>query len=651
MRRIFRNLVSIEEAKQRLEESLEIERRIEEVPLRDSYGRIVAEDVYAPIDIPPFDRAAMDGYAVRAEDTFGAEEDKPVRLKVVGRVEAGDRPKVEVKRGEAVEISTGAAMPKGSNAVVMVEYTSAESGDVLVFRAVAPGENVIAAGSDIMAGELLVRRDTRLTAREIGMLSAVGIRNVKVYSKPVVAVISTGNELIDGGELEYGKIYDINSAMLCAVIEENGGRAAYLGIARDNEEEIRKKIEEGLKTADIVLTSGGTSAGIGDMIYRILGEVGEVIVHGVAVKPGKPTVIAIAKNKPVFGLPGYPTSAFMIFEIFVAPLIRRMSGVSRDDSRLKAKLSSRVFSALGRREFLPVNVVKGESYTAYPVTGNYSAAVSKLGEADGFIEIPESRAFVEEGEEVEVKLFSTLKPADIIIIGSHCVGIDVLLELMRKDGPFTSKVINAGSSGGLAAIRRGEADIAGVHLLDAETGEYNIPYIKRYGLRDVVLVKGYMREQGFIVAKNNPKKIKGFEDLLRDDVTIVNRNQGSGTRILLDMHLSKIAERKGVELDELTREIDGYTIEAKSHTAVAVAVLMGKADAGLGIRSVAERYGLDFIPVRGEEYDFLIRKERFEKDVVRLFLDTLKSEEFKRELEKRLPGISVYDRTGEIIEF
>ena len=653
MRRIFRNLVSIEEAKQRLEESLKIERKVESVPLRSSYGRIIAEDIYAPIDVPPFDRAAMDGYAVRAEDTFGAEEDKPIKLKVVGRIEAGDKPEVEVHKGEAVEISTGAAIPKGSNAVVMVEYTSADNEDILVFKPVAPGENVIAAGSDIMAGELLVRKDTMLTAREIGILSAVGINSVKVYAKPVVAVISTGNELVDSDveKLEYGKIYDINSATLCAAIEENGGKAVYIGIARDNEEEIEEMIKESLEVADIVLTSGGTSTGIGDIIYRILDELGEIIVHGVAVKPGKPTVIAVINNKPVFGLPGYPTSAFMIFEIFVAPLIRKMAGVSKEDGRLKAKLSSRVFSAVGRREFLPVNIVKGEGYTAYPVTGNYSAAISKLGEADGFIEIPESKAFLEEGEEVEVKLFSTLKPADLIIIGSHCVGIDILLEIMRKDWPFISKVINVGSSGGLAAIRRGEADIAGVHLLDAESGEYNIPYIKRYGLKDVVLVKGYMREQGFIVAKNNPKNIRSFDDLLRDDVTLINRNRGSGTRILLDMHLSQIAEQSGAKLEDLTAKIKGYTIEAKSHTAVAIAVLMGKADVGLGIRTVAERYGLDFIPVRGEEYDFVIRKERLEKAIVKRFISTLKSEEFKRELEKRLPGIRVYERTGEIIEF
>jgi len=237
-----------------------------------------------------------------------------------------------------------------------------------------------------------------------------------------------------------------------------------------------------------------------------------------------------------------------------------------------------------------------------------------------------------------------------MIIGSHCVGVDVLLEIMRKKRPWQAKVINVGSSGGLSAFRRGEADIAGVHLLDEETGEYNVPYLLRYGLKGVALVKGYVREQGFIVAKGNPKKIRGFEDLLREDVTLINRNPGSGTRILLDMHLKEVAAERGVEFEELVSRIRGYSVEAKSHTAVAIAVLTGKADVGVGIKTVAERYGLDFVPIRGEEYDFVVRKERLSKDAVRDFIEVLGSEEFKRELERRLPGIRVGERTGEMIE-
>ncbi len=653
MRKIFRELVSVEEAKKRIFSKIEIKRGVEEVPLIDAYGRILAEDCYSSVDVPPFDRATMDGYAVKAEDTFGADEDNPVALKVVGKVEAGEVPSIEVKRGTTVEISTGAVIPKGANAVVMVEYTSRENDVVYIYKPVPPGANVMSAGSDIMAGELLVRKGTMLTAREIGVLASAGFKSVKVIKKPVVAVISTGNELISPGEkLDFGKIYDVNAYTISSGIIENGGIPIFLGIARDNAEEIRNKIAEGLKIADMVIISGGTSAGIGDMIYKILEEFGDVIVHGIAVKPGKPTVIAVADGKPIFGLPGYPTSALMIFEILVAPLIRRMSGIPEEGRRVvKAKVPMKVFSAMGRREFLPVNLVEGkEGLIAYPFT-EYSGAISTLAEADGFIEIPENKVFLEEGETVEVKLFGDIKPADLMIIGSHCVGIDVLLEIMQRRKQVQAKVINVGSTGGILAVKRGEADIAGTHLLDEETGEYNVPYLVRYGLSgEAVLVKGYIREQGFIVAKGNPKGIEGFEDLLRDDVTFINRNPGSGTRILLDMNLRKIAEEKGISFDELKRKIKGYDVEAKSHTAVAVAVLTGKADVGLGIRTVAERYGLDFIPVRPEEYDFVIRKERLEKESVKLFLEVLKSEEFRRELEKRLPGIRVTERTGKIIE-
>ncbi|RLI70749.1 molybdopterin biosynthesis protein [Archaeoglobales archaeon] len=653
MRKIFRELVSIEEAISRLYHHYKPKREVEVVDLLNAFGRVVAEDIYSKVDIPPFDRATMDGYAVRAEDTFEAEEDNPVVLKVIGYIEAGSNTDLEIKNGEAIEISTGAPIPKGANAVVMVEYTSRDNNDVFIYKPVTPGENIMGAGSDIMAGEMIVRKDTVLTQREIGVLSAAGFEEVKVYEKPKVAVISTGNELVTpGNKLDYGKIYDVNSYAICSAIKENGGKAIFLGIARDEEEEIRTKIIEGLKIAEIVICSGGTSAGMGDLMHRILNSVGKpgLIVHGVSVKPGKPTIIAVCDNKPVFGLPGYPTSALMIFEIFVAPLLRKIAGINVERRKVKAKLPLKVFSIVGRKEFLPVNVVEGvEGYTAYPVSGHYSGAITALSETDGFIEIPEYKAFLDSGEEVEVKLFSDeLKLADLMIIGSHCIGIDVSLEVLRRRKPIFAKVINVGSSGGLMAVKRGEADIAGTHLLD-ESGVYNIPFLKKYGLIDkVYLVKGYIREQGFIIKKGNPKKIKGFEDLLRKDIALINRNPGSGTRILLDMELKGLAEKKGVEFEELKRKINGYNIEAKSHTAVAVAVLMGKADVGLGIKTVAVRYGLDFIPIRGEEYDFVIRKDRIEKEAVKLFLDVLKSKEFKRELEK-VEGLIVTDKSGEIV--
>lgn len=647
-RKIFRELVSVEEAK-RAVDRLFASKGSEAVDILNACGRTAFEDVYAPRDMPPFDRATMDGYAVKAEDIFKVDEENPVALKVKGKVEAGDLPTEEIGKGEAIEISTGAATPRGCNAVVMVEYTSKEDDSILVYRPVAPGENILAAGSDIMAGELILRKDSTITARDVAILSAVGIKEVNVARKPTVAIISTGNEVVEPGEeLDYGKIYDVNSPALCSAVSENGGEPVYLGIAEDNYDKIKAKIREGLEAADMVLASGGTSAGVGDLMHRIIDEEGKVLVHGIAVKPGKPTIIAEVDEKPVFGLPGYPVSAMMIFEIFVANLIRKMAGMQEDERTYGAKVSHKIFSSSGRREFLPVNIV-GESI--YPVTGNYSAAVSKLVEADGFIEIPDDTVFLEEGEYTDVKLFSTLRPADLLIIGSHCVGIDVLLEIMRRENPWVVKVINVGSSGGLVAIRRGEADIAGTHLLDDETGEYNIPFIPKFGLQNVLLVKGYAREQGLIVKKGDPKGIERVEDLLREDVSIMNRNPGSGTRVLLDMYLKDVADSKGLDFDDMVKEIEGYNMEAKSHTAVATGVLMDKADVGLGIKTVADSYGLDFIPLRDEEYDFVIRKDRMDKKAVEQFINTLKSKEFKEALEERLPGMRITEQTGSKREF
>ncbi len=645
-RKIFRDVLSIDEVFEKIKEFLP-ERKIEEVTLLNATGRVSAEDVYSISDVPPFDRATMDGFAVRAEDTFDADEDNPVRLKVIGRIAAGDHPMMEVKRGEAVEIATGAPMPKGANAVVMVEFTRMIGDFVELFKPVSPGENVMSAGSDIMTGELILRRGDAITHREIGVMAACGIDRVKVFKRPKVAVISTGNELIEvGSPLEYGKIYDVNSYALCSAVKENGGEPIFIGIARDNRDEIKRLIEKGLKIADIVITSGGTSAGVGDIIYNILNEWEPgVIVHGIAIKPGKPTVIAVCDGKFVFGLPGYPTSALTIFEVFVAPLIRRLSGFDVERKKIRCKLAMKMFSSEGRREYLPVNIVRGSGgFTAYPVTGSYSGAITALSFTDGFVEIPENVVMLEEGEEVEVTLYSELKPADLIIIGSNCIGVEILLRLMR---PVRSKIINVGSTGGILAVKRGEADIAGTHLLD-ESGEYNLPFLKRYGIKNAVLVKGYLREQGIIVAKGNPKGIRGIEDFLREDVTIINRNRGSGTRILLDTFLKEIAEKEGKKFEDVVKSIKGYEIEAKTHSSVAVAILSGKADAGLGIKTVATQYGLGFIPLRAEEYDFLIPKDRLEKKEVKMFIEKLKSEDFKRELEK-IDGLRVYERTGEII--
>lgn len=397
--KVFRKLVSVEEAKRLLREHFEpIPLGVEEVTLNEGAGRVLGEDVIAEVDVPPFDRASMDGYAIRAEDSFGAEEDKPIILKVVDKVMAGESSSVAVGFGEAVEISTGAPIPKGANGVVMVEYTSIKDG-LKVYKSIIPGENIMACGADIMAGELILRKGEILTPREMGILAAIGRKFLKVYRRPRIAIISTGYEIVEPGRsLEYGKIYDINGRTLADSVAENGGEAIFMGIVGDQLEDIQIKVQEALKISDMVLTSGGTSAGIGDLLYLVINNLGfpGILVHGIAVKPGKPAIIGVVQGKPIFGLPGYPTSALMIFNVFTRPILREMAGLPKevDYPKIYAKTAEKIFSSGGRREFMPVNLVQSESgYVIYPVPGG-SGAITTLAEADGFIEIGEEKSIL-----------------------------------------------------------------------------------------------------------------------------------------------------------------------------------------------------------------------------------------------------------------
>jgi putative molybdopterin biosynthesis protein len=657
-RKVFRTLVTIEEAQAELYKSFKPEpTSIEEVRISDAIGRTLAQDVTSQIDVPGFDRAAMDGYAVVAEDTFGADDDSPKKLQLVGRCEAGQQPSTSIKRGEAIEVSTGAPVPRGANAVVMVEYTRHADSTVEVFRPVVPGENISAAGSDIMAGELVLRKGETITPREIGVLAALGAEKTKVFRRPRVAILSTGNELIPpGSPLTYAKVYDINANAIAASVIECGGDPANLGIVPDDAAMMEKRLRQALRENDMVLTSGSTSAGAGDLVYRIIDNLGKpgVLVHGISVKPGKPALLAVVDGKPLIGLPGYPTSALMIFHALVAPLLRAMSGLARREVVvLNAKVAFKIMSAKGRRELLPVHLTRDATgqYLAYPATGG-SGAITSFSLSDGFIDIPDNVEFLEEGEQVKVNLFGTgLNPADIVVIGSHCVGIDVLIGVVREHSPeFHAKVVNTGSLGGLHAVKRGEADIAGIHLLDEGTGQYNVPFYHQFGMQGkAVLIRGYTREQGFLVPKGNPKGIRTFDDLIGKKLSLVNRNRGSGTRILMDFCLSKIVASKGITLGDLTRQIQGYTSEAKSHSAVASAIASGRADVGVGIRTVAVTYGLDFVKIGDESFDFLISNDRLSKPAVQSFLTALKSKEFASLLDMRAPGLKPDPNTGAVL--
>ena len=633
-------------------------KEIEKRAILDSSGMIIADDIVSSLDVPNFDKASMDGYAIVASDTFGAKEDQPIKLEITGVSQPGAPPSGTINTGKAIEVGTGAPIPGGANSVVMVEYTQIINKELRVYRAVSPGENITPAGSDKRAGEIVLRKGQIISSREIGVLAAIGLNKVPIYRKPKVAIISIGNELVKPGNvLEYAQIFDINSNSVSASVLENGGSPLNPVIVGDNKRIIKDAVISALQEADIVLTSGSTSAGAGDILNTVIEEFGYpgIIVHGLTLKPGKPTLIAVINKKPLIGLPGYPTSALMIFKLIVAPIIRKMAGlpVNNEEPNISANVARKVFSIKGKRELMPVHLISSLSgFSVYPVAYG-SGAISTMALADGYVDIPKNQEFLEEGDEVQVKLFSpNVQLADLLIIGSHCTGIDLILQHMRTKMPnLVSKVVNIGSMGGLNSILRGEADISGVHILDENTNEYNIEQLRSQKLFDQVsLIRGYSREQGFIVTKGNTKGITSLSDLLRDDIVFLNRNPGSGTRILIDFKLKVLAKSMNLSFNDIKKKIDGYNVEAKSHQAIAASIAQGKADVGIGIKTVAHFYNLDFIHLDDEMYDFLISSNRAEKKAVKLFFSTLNSKEFKKYLSKKMPGLKPNSLTGRIMD-
>lgn len=405
----FLHVTPLEEAKVKLEKNWRPQPQVISIPLDRALEHVLAEDLVSKIDVPPFDRATYDGYAVRASDTFGAGEDSPRELTLVGRLRAGAWPKRRLRARQCIEIATGAPMPRGSDAVVMVEHAVSSAKKISVYRAVAPGENVTERGSDIRKGQRVARAGKRLRLAELGALVAVGVERIRVYSKPKVAIISSGAELVRPGErLKPGKVYDVNGPALSVAVEACGAEPVYLGIALDRASAIKALVRKGLRSCDVVLISGGTSAGAGDVVPKVVDGMGKpgVIVHGLAQKPGKPTFIAVVGGKPTFGLPGYPVSALMVFDQLVAGYLRELSGSPRPERQsVRAKLVARVLSARGRRELVPVRLARqGGEVRARPILKG-SGAITSLSTADGYIEVPLERELVDEGEIVGVKLF------------------------------------------------------------------------------------------------------------------------------------------------------------------------------------------------------------------------------------------------------
>lgn len=628
----FHDVMSVDDARKVFFDSVSCSASVDDVDIADALGRVLACDVFSPIDVPGFSRSQRDGYAVAASDTFAADEERPVRLKVSSDViSAGDDSSCAVSTGSAVRIATGAPMPRGANAVVMVEYCTEVDGFVDVFSSVHPGEHVMHAGQDIMQGETVLFSGTRIGFRETGVLAALGVSKVAVYSRPRVAVISTGNEIVGcGDELGPGKIYDVNARMIADACRENGAECDILGIARDDEDEVSLLLKKGL-SYDFVILSGGTSAGAGDVSYKVIDDMLDpgIVVHGVAIKPGKPVVLAAHDGKPVVVLPGFPTSCIVTFNVFVVPLLRMMGGLSDDDlSRVKGRCAVRHHSDAGKHEFVLSNVISDAQggYLVYPITKS-SGAVTSFALADGYFEVPIGVDYIDCDERIDVVLLSLQSVSDIVFIGSQCMGSDALLGMV----PGRVKVINVGSSGGLRACMRGEADVAGMHLL--KDGVYNVPFMEE----GLVLVRGYRRKQGIMFRRGG--SFKSPDDFLGDpDLVFVNRNGGSGTRILFDEMIG----------DADVSLIKGYDNEAKSHNAVACAVASGKADWGVGIYSAAKMYGLEFIDIRDEEYDFCIPQGKLLKKGVKEFMGLLKSPEFKKKL-VGMDGFVVPPDIGEIV--
>lgn len=622
-RNIYIANLPVEEAISLYQNALPSNRKVEVIPVEDSLFRINVSAVFAEISSPHYHGAAMDGIAVTAIDTYGASEKTPKYL-------------IE---GEHFEyINTGSPIPPNRDSVIMIEdIDQVEPGKIQIIAPAYPWQHIRHVGEDIVQGEMIIPSHHYIRAMDMGALLCGGVKEVKVYAKPKVGILPTGSEIVQKmNELTYGKIIDSNSRVFKGLVLEAGGLPKIYSPAKDERKILKDAILKGVEENDLLIINAGSSAGSKDFTVDIIRELGTVIVHGVALKPGKPTILGMINGKGVIGIPGYPVSAYFVFEAFAKPIIERYLRKKKQNNKIEAFLSQRVVSSFKHQELVRVTIGEVNNRRIATPLNRGAGATMSLVRADGVLCIPRMLEGIEAGQKVEITL---IKPMEeilkrLVLIGSH----DLIIDLIADTMPLASS--HVGSLGGIMSMKRGECHIAPIHLLDEATGEYNASYIKRcYPLGSMAIIKGVKRLQGLMVQKGNPKSIQGFSDLIREEVQYINRQRGAGTRQLLDYEL------KRTQLD--ISKISGYNREMTTHMAVAITIQSGGADTGLGIYSAASSIGLDFIPVGYEEYDFLVPISYLEDDRIRNFIKILQSESFK----KRLSEIGGYElqNPGEVV--
>lgn len=630
-RNLYLNNTPVEEALERFLAALEPMPAIgtEIAAVTDALDRVTGEAVFARLNSPLYDSAAMDGIAVISAHTRGADDANPVALK---------------RGSDYIVVDTGDPVRPPFDAVIMAEDIQEDADDTVIVRAAAaPWQHVRPVGEDIVQGEMILPRNHKIRPIDIGVLLSGGITDITVRKRPTVAIFPTGTEIIEpGGEMRDGAIIESNSRMLEALVTKAGGEPCRFAPIPDDYDLLKRNISDACGKFDMVLINAGSSAGTEDFTVHILRELGEVVIHGVAMKPGKPVILAVVGGKPVIGIPGYPVSAYLAYENFAAPVLARLCGVPPESGEtVRAALTRRLVSSLKHREYVRVKVGRvGGRLVASPLARGAGAAMS-LVRSDGFCVIGQDSEGAEAGEQVDVILSRGLSGLDrtVVSIGSHDLILDVIADLL-PDMFCGARLSSAhvGSLGGILALKNGEAHIAPVHLLDEATGEYNIPVLRKLlADRPMALIKGVGRSQGIMVEKGNPLGISGIGDLTR--CRYVNRQRGAGTRVLLDYTLKKA----GVEPSSIT----GYSREAATHMAVAAAISGGSADAGMGVLSAARAMNLDFVFVGSEEYDFAIPAEYLDLPHIKAFISTLKSAEFIQKLDDI--GGYTHERCGEVV--